>query len=243
MIDRLSIRERPSSPPVMHQTWGKLLFLHWAFPPEVIRPHVPSRLTLDTFNGQAWVSITPFTMWDVRAHGLPAVPLANRTHELNVRTYVHLDGEAPGIWFFSLDAVNPLAVIGARATYALPYFQASMQLREIGEEIHFTSRRMHPGSPEARFSASWRGGDSIGEPETGTHAFFLVERYALYAKRGRTLYRARIHHRPWPLREATLISLSSTMFESHGMPSPNEVPLLHMQAEPLPVEVWPLERV
>ena len=98
--------------PIMHQTWDKLLFLHWAFPESVLRPHVPAPLQIDTFEGRAWVGVTPFTMRNVRPEGLPAVPFLSDAHELNVRTYVHYDG-VPGVWFFSLDASNPLAVLGA----------------------------------------------------------------------------------------------------------------------------------
>lgn len=242
MIDRFSIRERPPGRPLMHQTWGKLLFMHWSFPPEVIRRLVPDPLTLDTFDDRAWVGITPFTMWGVRPDLLPAIPYVSRTHELNVRTYVHVGG-VPGVWFFSLDAANPLAVVGARLAYALPYFQARMNLWEDGARVRFRSRRMHPGAPSANLDAWWQGGPAMGTAEPGSLDYFLTERYALYARRGRTLYRALIHHRPWVLRQATLLGHQSTMLQSHGIPQPSEPPLLHMQAVPLHVEVWGLKKV
>ena len=226
----------------MHQTWGKLLFLHWSYSPEQIRPLVPPRLELDTFQDRAWVGVTPFTMWDVRPHGLPAVPIASKSHELNVRTYVHYDG-VPGVWFFSLDASNPLAVLGARATYSLPYYQAAMRLEERDGTVYFSSRRTHPGAPEARFEARWRGGEHLGEARAESREFFLVERYCLYARRGDTLLRARIHHRPWPLRQATLLACTSTMLQAKGLPESSDPPLLHMQADALRVEVWPLKAV
>ena len=50
----------------MHQTWGKLLFLHWTVPQEAIRPLVPGALQLDSFEGKTWVSLSPFTMWGIR---------------------------------------------------------------------------------------------------------------------------------------------------------------------------------
>ena len=66
MIDRLSIRTRPSGWPVMYQTWGKLLFLHWPIAAELLQPLIASGLRLDTFEGRAWVSVSPFTMWGIR---------------------------------------------------------------------------------------------------------------------------------------------------------------------------------
>lgn len=242
MVDRRSIRKRPSGWPIMYQTWGKLLFLHWPIPVEHIRPLIPSGLTVDTFDDMAWVGVTPFTMWHLRPVFVPAVPWLSSSHELNVRTYVHHDG-VPGVWFFSLDASNPLAVLGARVGFSLPYYPARMSLHEEGSQIHFRSERRPTASAEAYFEAQWTRGATLPTLEPGTRDFFLIERYCLYTTRGDDLYRARIHHRPWPLRRASLSTLSSSMLEAHGLPSPQQEPLLHAQADPLRVEVWPLEKV
>ena len=240
-IDRLSTRERPPGRRIMHQTWGKLLFLHWPVPVRALRPLIPDRLAIDTFDGTAWIGMTPFTMWDIRPKGVPALPYVSTSHELNVRTYVHLDG-VPGVWFLSLDAGNPLAVLGARLAFHLPYFQARMTLEE-GREVHFSSKRIHPGAPKAHFEATWTRGAPRAEAEPGSLDFFLIERYCLYAARGDRLYRCRIHHRPWPLCEAELEHMSSSMIESHGLEVPSDAPLLHGQRAPLHVGVWPPRRV
>ncbi|CAN5326291.1 hypothetical protein BH23BAC1_BH23BAC1_46180 [soil metagenome] len=56
----------PAGPWIMQQTWQDLLFLHYKIPFEVLRPLVPERLELDTYRGDAWISITPFKMRNVR---------------------------------------------------------------------------------------------------------------------------------------------------------------------------------
>jgi uncharacterized protein YqjF (DUF2071 family) len=170
------------------------------------------------------------------------MPILSRSHELNVRTYVYLDG-VPGVWFLSLEASNPLAVVGARLAFHLPYFQARMRLEEHDQTIHFTSHRMHRGAPPADFAAVWTGGDVLPEASPDSLEFFLSERYCLYAAYRTRLYRARIFHAPWPLRRATLVSYASTMLASHGLPVPSGEPLLHHQAAPLHVEIWPLQAV
>src|SRR5688572_9834997 len=111
--ERLAIREKPAAQPIMHQTWGKLLFMHWPVSVDLLRGKIPSRLEIDTYEGVAWIAITPFTMWNVRAVGVPAIPGLDAFHECNVRTYVHLNG-VPGVWFFSLDATKILPVLTAR---------------------------------------------------------------------------------------------------------------------------------
>lgn len=240
----LSVRVPPPGWPIMYQCWDKLLFLHWPLLPESLRPLIPEPLAIDTFDGAGWVSITPFTMWGVRPVFLPPLPVLSRSHELNVRTYVHLDG-IPGIWFFSLDANNLLVVLGARLTYHLPYFSARMSLEQRDRTIYYASRRTHPRAAPAEFEAVWTVGDGLPQaPKPGSLDFFLTERYVLYSARGDAVYRARIFHRPWPLQEANLLSCRSTMIESQGLPSPVEDnPLLHQQGEPLKVRVWPRVRV
>jgi uncharacterized protein YqjF (DUF2071 family) len=226
----------------MYQTWAKLLFLHWPLPSEQIRPLIPAGLELDTFEGRAWITVVPFTMWGIRPVFLPALPSLSASHELNVRTYVHLDG-VPGVWFLSLDASNPFLVRGARWTYSLPYFRARMRLAETGRTIDYHSRRKDPSTPVAEFEASWTLGKPLLPTKPDSLEFFLVDRYWLYAENGGQLYRARIHHPPWPLHQGTLLHLKSTMIETHGLPTPQGPPLLQAQGEPLRVEVWPLKRI
>jgi hypothetical protein len=242
MIDRLSIRTRPPGWPVMYQTWDKLLFLHWPVAAERLQPLIAPRLSLDTFEGQAWVSVSPFTMWGIRPVLLPPLPVVSQSHELNVRTYVHADG-VPGVWFFSLDASNALAVLGARVALGLPYFRARMRLQEEHAGIQFTSIRTHHGAPAARFEGTWARGEPLPLPPPDSLDFFLVERYCLYTVHWRRLYRVRIFHRPWPLRRVERFSFTSTMLESQGLPTSAEDPLLHAQGEPLRVGIWPPKRL
>jgi len=178
----------------------------------------------------------------VRPVFAPALPFLSKSHELNVRTYVHLDG-VPGVWFFSLDANNRVAVLGARLAFHLPYFGASMGLERQDRVIRFSSRRAHRRAAPAEFEAAWKVGEELGEARPGSLDFFLVERYCLYSAHGGRLYRVRISHRPWTLRGADLLSCRSTMLESQGLPAPGGEPLLHQQGEPLRVRVWPRIRV
>lgn len=239
-VDRMGVRERPEGMPIMHQSWCTLLFMHWSLAPELLRPHVPVSLELDTYDGKAWIGVTPFVVRNLRPPLLPPIPWLSDFNEVNVRTYVHHQG-VPGVWFFSLDAERLAAVLAARGLFLLPYRYARMSCREEGERISYLSRRADSRQP-ATLEATWRKGGVIGEAALGTLEFFLTERYCLYASdtRGR-LYRARVHHAPWKLRGAELISLRSTMLEAQGLPTVGGEPLLHY-SERQDVSVWPLRK-
>jgi len=225
----------------MHQNWGKLLFMHWAIDAEALRPLIPSQLSIDTFDGKAWIGVVPFTMWGIRASFVPAIPGARAFHELNVRTYVHFNG-VPGVWFFSLDAANNLAVWGARTFYHLPYFNARMSLAQKSNAIDYSSTRIDNRGASADFQATWKIGEPLRRSEPGALEFFLTERYCLYAFHRDQIYRSRIFHQPWPLQTATVDSFHSTMIESLGIVAPNDEPLLHY-AESIAVDIWPLRKV
>ncbi len=232
----------------MHQNWGKLLFMHWRIDEKHLRPLIPQALKIDAFDGSAWIAVAPFTMWDIRALPpfLPAVPGLSSAHELNVRTYVYLDN-VPGVWFFSLDCNSSLAVMAARTFYHLPYYAAEIELVEENGK----NESDKPGScsidyslvrsedPPATFHSKWTVGEHLATSRPNSLEFFLTERYCLYSEHNSKLYRARIHHNPWPLQTAELNSFESSMIESHGLPTPEGDPLLHY-CEELSVEIWPL---
>ncbi len=241
VASRLKIRERPDSAPIMHQDWGKLLFMHWRVDEAVIRALIPEALTVDTHEGSAWIATTPFTMWGIRAFPplLPALPGLSAMHELNVRTYVYYE-DVPGVWFFSLDANSRTAVLGARNFFYLPYHYAEIDLEQTGRRIDYALSADE--DPPIVFDASWNIGDPLKESQPGSLEFFLTERYALYTESNEQLYRAQIHHQPWPLQTAELIKFNTNILEANGLPQPTEDPLVHY-AEEVNVDIWPLERV
>ena len=180
-------------------------------------------------------------MWGIRPVAAPPVPGLSRFHELNVRTYVHRDG-VPGVAFLSLDAASLPAVYAARASFHLPYYRADIDLEQRGSSIRYRSRRVHPGAPDAVLDAAWSIGDRLQEATVDSLAFFLTERYCLYTERRGRLLRGRIRHSPWTLHSATLDGWSSTMVESHGLPTPEGDPIVHY-AERIKTRIYPLRRV
>jgi uncharacterized protein YqjF (DUF2071 family) len=210
----------------MAQTWRELLFAHWPVPPEALRGAVPCELPIDTWDGQAWIAIVPFRLSVIRPRGTPPVPALSTFLELNVRTYVTLGGK-PGVYFFSLDAGSPLAVVGARSL-AINYFYAWMGMEDGGEEVRFRSRRVWPPPTGAAFHARYRPLGPAASPASGTLVHWLAERYCLYAVDGRgQVSRLEILHPPWRLSEAEAAFAVNTMAAPLGVRLPGTPPLLH----------------
>lgn len=216
--------------PVMEHAWGTLTFLHWRYPVEQVQALLPEGLTVQPYDGSAWVGLVPFRI-EVRPPRLPAVPWASRFPETNVRTYVTDPTGRSGIWFFSLDAARLGAVVGARTTYALPYFWAAMQvdgrIRAAGDEVTYTSFRRWPGPRAAHCRIRLRVGGAYAPEELRELDHFLTARWTLFSVTAYGLTRAHAHHRPWPLRRAELVELDESLVRAGGLPDPAGDPLLH----------------
>ena len=232
----------PDSPWLMTMSWVNLLAAHWPVSPELLADHIPAGLRLDTWEGDAWISVVPFEMDNVAPRGLTWWPKQMRFPELNVRTYVTADGEKPGVWFFNLEAASRLAVWGARKFFHLPYFRAEMSAELDGEEISYSSRRIHDGAPPAEFVATYAPTGSARQGDVGTFEHWIMERYCLYAARDSTLFRCDVQHEPWPLRPAQVQIETNTLFEALQLDVSSRPASAHY-ANAIDVVGWGLERI
>ena len=185
----------------MEQSWRDLLFAHWPVAADAMRALVPRELELDLRDGSAWVAVTPFRMSGVRWRGLPPVPGTSAFPEMNLRTYVVV-GDRPGVYFFSLDAGNPLAVAAARLFLGLPYHWAAMACERFGAGISYLSERKSEGRAPVAFRGYYEPEPKVFTAVPGTLEHWLIERYCLYTVRGGRVQRLEIDHDPWPLQRA-----------------------------------------
>lgn len=238
----------PSGRWLMRMVWHDLLFMHWKVDATRLRELIPASLKIDTFEGEAWIGIVPFRMTGVSLRYTPDFPWLSKFPELNVRTYVLGPDGKPGVWFFSLDATNPIAVRGARWLYHLNYVDAKISLekvqgRECGTWIKYRSNRTHRGEFPAKLKVEYR---PIGEPfeaQPGTRDHWLTSRYALYsASPAGQVFQGDVEHDPWELREAQAIVHSNTMTEGLGIELPADAPVLHF-AQTTDVVAWPLRKI
>lgn len=234
----------PDKPWVMEQIWNDVLFAHWPVPAEIMEKHIPSQLTLDTFNGQAWIGIVPFWISRMRVRGLPPLPMMKTMNELNVRTYVEYGGRK-GVYFFSLDADNLLAVTGARMLYFLPYMNAKMQVDQSEGVINYKSRRKNTHQKRGQFIAHYKPESSPFNSQPGSLDEWLTERYCLWVTKSKKVYRGDIHHTKWQLHKASVSIRENTMASFlpdrylMGEPILHYSPQKHAYFWPLTREVTP----
>ncbi len=224
----------------MRMRWHDLLFAHWSFEPEAVQRLLPAGLRVDTWQGRAYVGVVPFRMSDVAPRGLPGLPGLSAFPELNVRTYVTVE-DKPGVWFFSLDAHQRLAVRVARRWFHLPYMDARMHCRrDPSGWVEYASMRTHRGEPSADLKARYRPRGEIfwSEPDSLEH--WLTARYCLYAvDPHERIWRGEIDHDPWNLQRAEAEWTRQTMLQPLGLQTQGPPHLLF--AKDLSVRAWRLQ--
>jgi uncharacterized protein YqjF (DUF2071 family) len=245
-IDRLAPAQRPDGKVVMQPGWHDLLFLHWPVPPETVGHLLPQGLELDTYAGYAWIGLVPFTMTRVRPNWAPRVSFSRELyedfHETNVRTYVHCNGQS-GVWFFSLDAASAPAVAAARAWYKLPYFWSRMSLKHKADgSVAYTSRRLTLPPVPATLNVKARPYGAIFQSTVGSLEHFLVERYILYSQAKGRLFRGRVHHQPYQVRWAEVISCEENLIAAAGLSNPGTKPHA-LYSRGVNVDIFALESV
>ncbi|MFW5682337.1 MAG: YqjF family protein [Phycisphaeraceae bacterium] len=236
-------------PVVMHQRWRDLLFLHWDVPAEIVAHTLPTGLEVDAFEGKAWLGIVPFRMEGVRPRGLPAVPGISAFGELNLRTYVVGPDGTPGVWFYSLDAHQRLAVWLARKLFHLPYVWADIVPRRDGRRVRYAWSREGKADrekPSFVYDTPPDAGTTRAAPaEAGGLDAFLVERYVLFsygAKRGR-LYAGRVVHEPYRIARPEVHALDASLFERNGFDPPGRSPAHVTWSPGVDVKILPLRRI
>jgi uncharacterized protein YqjF (DUF2071 family) len=159
---------------------------------------------------------------------------------LNLRTYVRDKSGRPGVWFFSLDANQPLAVWAARLLFALPYQHATMRANQIGGWTDYVSARSGRG-PVLNYRYRPKG--PVTEAALGTLEFFLIERYRLFAFRRGQLFSGRVYHVPSHLSEAELGYYDPRLFELDGFNVPVGPPDHVCYAPRVDVSVYPTKPI
>lgn len=216
----------PDGPWIMGQSWERLLFAHWRIDEARLRRLVPPQIPIDTFDGSAWIGVTPFVVGGLGCRFLPPLPGTARFPEINVRTYATIE-DRPGIYFLSLDVPNVLAIAAARRTYRLPYFRSKIEVRQADGGVSHRSRRVDPaGTPVECVMEYGATGPGRAAP-AGSFEYWASERYCVYTLNDRmSVLRGDIHHPPWNIQPAQATIASNSMGRQLGSDL-QEQPVLH----------------
>lgn len=210
-----------SFPWILLQKWEHILFLHYPISPETIKTYLPREVELDTYNGQAWISIVSFTVSRNQFRFFLRVPYTYPMLQINVRTYIKRKGEI-GVYFFTMDTNKLSAALGGRIINA-PFLHADMVMRKFANTYHIYSARK--GELSAEFEARYFPAGAAFYPEKQSLDYWLLERYIFWSYKKGRLYRGDIKHDRWEIRNAEVNIEKQSLFLPEN--AIGEAPLVH----------------
>lgn len=227
---------------VLRQQWCELASFHWPYEPSAVQRLLPAGVTVDTFDGMAWVGLIPFEMRDVRIGPTPPVPWLGSFLEINVRTYVTDAGGRRAVWFFSLDVPRSAIVAVARTVFSLPYCLARTGHEQDAHRHRYTMTRRWPRRAACRADMRFTVADPVGPDDVTDLEHFVSARWALLTTRFGSVLRGPVDHARWPLHRLDDVTVEQDVIEAAGLPTPVGAPL-SLYSPGVDVRVGPLRRV
>lgn len=203
----------------MTSRWLTAGFVHWRCATDLVQGYLPPGLTVDEYDGSAWLTIAPYVLADSRPLGTVPSPLSPTDHRgLNLRTYVRGPDGRDGLWFLSLDTSHPGLAAAGRAVLGAPYHWARVRVDRADGLVAYSGHR-HTGP------AAWDLALGIGEPlEQDERDIWLTGRWRAFTRRAGQLFVTPVEHEPWPLRAARIERCEQSLTEPFALPGPDEEP-------------------
>ena len=215
--------------PFLTAAWRRPLLLSWPVPSDALRPLLPAGLTLDCWQGSAWISLVGLCFADTRICGIPAWP--RRYAEVNLRFYVRPTAPgydvsddnrpAPGVVFLRQIVPHRITALAARRLYGEPFVQRPVRCQT---------------DPSGALTYQWRGAGAGGrwhtfqaQPPALTDALpalaapgsldeFLTARYWGYnGKPGGPTRAYQLTRPPWLLQPAAAARIDADLTAEYGI--------------------------
>jgi uncharacterized protein YqjF (DUF2071 family) len=186
--------------PIMYQRWLHVVFLHFSMESEKLQKLVPFKL--DLYKGKAILSIVPFVMDRIRFAYTPSIPGFSKLCELNLRTYVEVNG-INGVYFFTLDTDSIVGTFIANHFFHLPYKKAQISIKNQENSMSYFHEREN-----LKFNIDFKLLKNINR-EKSEFEIWTTERYRLFTKLPSMKYAQMgvVNHDPWILQDICIEKL------------------------------------
>jgi uncharacterized protein len=202
--------------------WRHLLMLNYVVEADMLRPHVPTGVELDAWNGKTYLSMVGFLFRRTRVLGV-WVPFHANFEEVNLRFYVRRrtpEGWRRGVVFIKEIVPRQIIATVARLCYDEPY--AAMPMRHQIDIVNGELRRGGLVEYAWRHKGRWNAlrATTMGEPRApaeNTEEEFITEHYWGYtARRNGGCAEYRVDHARWSVWQAREASLDCDAASLYG---------------------------
>lgn len=197
-------------------------FCHWPVDPDALARAVPDWLTVESVDGDAWVSAIAHTVERVETFG---VSMTRPAPAVNVRTYVRGPSDQRGVYFFALFTDDRFTSETAARLLRLPYRHGRLTVDRRDDGT--IQRRLDlAGQPALDVTYTPSGERGTPTPPDSL-AGFLVERDRYFASGALGLrLSGSVGHDPWRLAPVDA-TVYGPLLEILDLPRPLGDPLVH----------------
>lgn len=127
-------------------------------------------------------------MEGIRFPFFPAIPSISSLWELNIRTYIEVNG-VKGVYFFTLETDSRIGEFIAKKFFHLPYRYSKIKA-EINETRYYFqhSREVYSFNLEATI---------LDKRSPFEFDLWATERYSLFVKKKEKVFQGIVEHKPW----------------------------------------------
>jgi len=222
--------------------WKKLLMANYPVDADVLRPLVPARTELDTWNGDSYVSLVGFQFRDVQVRGL-SIPYHRHFPEVNLRFYVRYKDD--GLWKRGVVFVReivplPAVTFVANSLFRERYMTLPMDFgaREEGQVLTVSYRWKYRGYWN---QLSAKASVERLPLQAGSEEEFITEHFWGYAGHGKRTGEYQVAHPRWeiyPVQQYSVDFDFGGLYGSAFAGLRNQPPASVFLAEGSPVEVY-----
>src|SRR5262249_15198338 len=177
--------------------WSNLFLATYTVPPEVLLPHVPTGLQLESVDGQSFVTLVAFDFLNTKVLGIPWPGFRNFP-EINLRFYVR-QGERRRVVFIGELVRSAFVAWLARKFYHEPY-QAMLLSSAVTDSASGISVVYRLDSPGHMNMIRATGRKPADQPDPDSFEHFIKEHEWGFGKtrKGRTMI-YRVEHPIWEI--------------------------------------------
>ncbi|RYD96653.1 MAG: hypothetical protein EOP54_13215 [Sphingobacteriales bacterium] len=199
----------PDSDWVVYSEWKNVLMLHWKVDASVIKHLLPPNLSVDTFEGGAWVTMCVASIENFRNKFLNLIKQGFKFKQVLMQTYVIHNGK-PGLFVFNQELEKSFSKNLYQRLFKLKQGETDFQREDEGDIHKFFASNETTGF---KLGLHYNYGEPIAPSQLEK---WLSNRFKYFYEKDNQLFEYAVHHAEWLFRDVT-IEKFKTQFNFGGL--------------------------
>ncbi|MBL7706154.1 MAG: DUF2071 domain-containing protein [Taibaiella sp.] len=209
----------PDSDWVVYSEWKNVLMLHWKVDASVIKHLLPPSLSVDTFEGGAWVTMCVASIENFRNKLLNLIKQGFKFKQVLMQTYVIHNGK-PGLFVFNQELEKSFTKNLYQRLFKLKQGETDFQREDEGDIHKFFASNEATGF---KLGLHYNYGEPIAPSALEQ---WLSNRFKYFYEKDNQLFEYGVHHAEWLFRDVK-VEKFKTKFNYGGLSIEGQPDFIH----------------